>query len=101
MILQVLSYRNQPSPIALVGRYAQEGGTLGRSPDNALVLEDPSKYISRVHARIAFRDGGYFIEDLGSNPSIVNERPHRYPAESCQEHLRRISTARHRVQPSI
>ncbi len=73
--LKITSYRNEPVPAGAGGRFGEAGGTIGRSPDNALVLDDPVKYISRVHAKVAFRDGAFYLEDAGSNPSIVNERP--------------------------
>lgn len=75
LILHIDTYRNQPAPGLAPGHFSQAGGTLGRSPENTLVLEDPSKYISRTHARVTFREGAYYLEDLGSNPSIVNDRP--------------------------
>jgi type VI secretion system FHA domain protein len=75
LTLRILTYRNQPVPPAAPGRFAAAGGTIGRSPDNALVLDDPGKYISRVHARVLFHDDAFFLEDVGSNPSIVNDRP--------------------------
>jgi type VI secretion system protein len=75
LTLRILSYRNQPVPGAVAGRFSDAGGTLGRSPDNALVLDDPGKYISRVHARVSFREGAFFLEDLGSNASVINDRP--------------------------
>ncbi len=44
---------------------------LGRYPTNDIVLPDP--YISRRHARIFFRDGEWYIEDLNStNGTIVD-----------------------------
>jgi type VI secretion system FHA domain protein len=51
------------------------GGTIGRSPGNGLVLDDPGKYISRNHAKIEFQDGAYCLADIGANPSLVNGRP--------------------------
>ncbi|USX24010.1 type VI secretion system-associated FHA domain protein TagH [Oxalobacteraceae bacterium OTU3CINTB1] len=75
LTLNVLTYRNQPTPYALAGRFSDAGGALGRGPDNLLVLDDPGKYISRTHARVSCRDGTYFLEDVGSNPSVVNDRP--------------------------
>jgi pSer/pThr/pTyr-binding forkhead associated (FHA) protein len=38
--------------------------TLGRSPDNDIVINDPS--VSRKHARLTSQGGRYYIEDLGS-----------------------------------
>jgi FHA domain-containing protein/type VI secretion system protein len=75
LTLRILTYREQPVPGVAVARFADGGGSLGRSPDNTLMLEDPAKYISRVHAKVTCRDGDYFLEDLGSNPSVVNNRP--------------------------
>lgn len=75
LILRINTYRNQPAPGLAPGHFSQAGGTLGRSVENTLVLEDPSKYISRTHARVTFREGAYYLEDLGSNPSVVNDRP--------------------------
>jgi FHA domain-containing protein/type VI secretion system protein len=75
LTLRILTYRDQPVPGAAVARFGDGGGSLGRSADNTLMLEDPAKYISRVHAKITCRDGEYFLEDLGSNPSVVNNRP--------------------------
>lgn len=47
---------------------------LGRAPDNAIVLEDP--FASAHHALIQWRDGRWWIEDLGShNGTFLNEQP--------------------------
>ena len=44
---------------------------LGRFPTNDIVIPDP--YVSRRHARIFYREGKWFIEDLGStNGTIVD-----------------------------
>jgi two-component system, cell cycle response regulator len=44
---------------------------IGRSPDNALVIDDEG--MSRVHARVYYEDGGYYVEDCGSsNGTYVN-----------------------------
>jgi len=75
LTLRILSYRNQPVPPAPPVRFGAAGGHIGRAPDNELVLDDPGKYISRVHARVSVRDGAFVLEDLGSNPSVVNDRP--------------------------
>lgn len=55
--------------------FDQLGGTLGRAVGNDLVLEDPGKYISRIHARVEFMDGAYYLLDVGGNPSLVNDQP--------------------------
>lgn len=73
--LRVLSYRNEPMPETILKRFDQLGGSIGRAVGNGLILEDPSKYISRTHARIEFSGGSYVLMDLGSNPSVINDRP--------------------------
>lgn len=90
LTLRVLSYRNQPVPGAACARFADAGGSLGRSAENDLVLDDPGKYISRVHARVLCRGGGFYLEDMGSNPSLVNERPLGKGREIMLEHGDRV-----------
>ena len=52
----------------------EAGATLGRLPENSICLTDGR--LSRYHARIEFRDGGYWLSDLGSqNGTLVNDRP--------------------------
>jgi hypothetical protein len=47
------------------------GGTLGREPDNTLPIADSR--LSRHHARIAFRDGAFWLEDMESaNGTLLN-----------------------------
>ncbi len=75
LTLSVLRYRGAAPAQPLSRRFDRLGGALGRAIGNELVLDDPGKYISRVHARIEFRDGAWCLVDVGSNPSLVNERP--------------------------
>jgi pSer/pThr/pTyr-binding forkhead associated (FHA) protein len=47
------------------------GGTLGRSRENSIHIRD--ERLSRHHARIDYREGGYYLADLGSsNGTFVN-----------------------------
>jgi len=75
LTLSVQTYRNETLPAPPARRFDQLGGAIGRAVGNELVLDDPGKYISRVHARIEFIDGAYCLIDVGSNPSLVNDRP--------------------------
>jgi hypothetical protein len=53
-----------------IGRWDADGGIF---PDVDLDTDDPEAKVSRRHARITFRDGQYFLEDLGStNGTFVN-----------------------------
>jgi FHA domain-containing protein len=74
ILLTVLSYNGGPvqGPSA---SFDELGGSIGRADNNQLVLPDPDRVVSRVHARIVFRAGGYCVVDNGSNPISVNGRP--------------------------
>ena len=55
--------------------FGVSGGSIGRSNDNDWVLPDPMRYVSAHHARVHFRDGQFYLEDLSTNGVFVNNRP--------------------------
>ncbi|HZU07444.1 MAG TPA: anti-sigma factor antagonist [Chloroflexota bacterium] len=62
-------------------RYAipSEGAIIGRRSDSDILIDDPS--VSRRHAQILYRDGRYYLVDLGSsNGTTLNGRPVTRPA---------------------
>lgn len=71
IVLRVLSYNGSPAD-GPAAQFDELGGTIGRADNNQLVLPDPERTISRVHARVVFRAGGYGVVDNGSNPISVN-----------------------------
>jgi type VI secretion system FHA domain protein len=71
IVLRVLSYNGAPAD-GPAAQFDELGGTIGRADNNQLVLPDPERTISRVHARLVFRAGGYAVVDNGSNPISVN-----------------------------
>jgi FHA domain-containing protein len=71
--IEVVSCNGQPPAQPVHAEFDERGGTIGRADGNALVLPDPDRIVSRTHATIAFRAGGYVIRDLGStSPVQVN-----------------------------
>jgi len=50
-----------------------EGGTIGRSADNDWVLPDPQRYVSAHHARVQFREGHFYLQDVSTNGVYVND----------------------------
>lgn len=66
-----------PAGVSIVSRaFGLGGGTIGRNPDCTLALPDPLRYISRVHAEIRQKDGGFFLKVLSKiNPVIVSGSP--------------------------
>lgn len=71
ILLRVLSYNGAPAD-GPAAQFDELGGTIGRADHNQLVLPDPERTISRVHARVVFRNGAYAVVDNGSNPISVN-----------------------------
>jgi type VI secretion system FHA domain protein len=53
--------------------FSVEGGTIGRSADNDWVLPDPLRYVSAHHARVLFREGHYYLQDVSTNGVFVND----------------------------
>ena len=75
LILRALSYKGLPPGQDISAQFDVQGGSIGRAPNNLLVLPDPDKFISRVHANIVFADGQYFIEDSSTGGTFVNDSP--------------------------
>jgi len=53
--------------------FSMEGGTIGRSADNDWVLPDPLRYVSAHHARVLFREGHFYLQDVSTNGVYVND----------------------------
>src|SRR5215469_4840125 len=54
--------------------FGVSGGSIGRSSENDWVLPDPLRYVSAHHARVHFRDGHFYLEDLSTNGVFVNDQ---------------------------
>jgi len=70
--IAVVARQGVPTGEGLAAEFGPEGGTIGRADTNALVLDDPDRTVSRVHAQVLCRNGQYFIVDRGSNPMQCN-----------------------------
>ena len=71
--LNVTTFNGAPVSQPLSAQFDELGGDIGRADTNQLVLPDPERTISRVHARVLFRAAsGYGIVDQGSNAISVN-----------------------------
>jgi pSer/pThr/pTyr-binding forkhead associated (FHA) protein len=70
--------------------------TIGRAPDNVIVIGDP--VVSAHHAAIALRGDGWWVEDLGStNGTLINDRPLSGPATVASGDEIQVGPARFRV----
>jgi type VI secretion system FHA domain protein len=75
MKIAVVSMRGGAGGGGLSAEFDSSGGTIGRATSNQLVLDDPDRTVSRVHAQIINRNGQFFIVDRGSNPLLCNGVP--------------------------
>lgn len=58
------------------GAALSQGVTFGRQPPSTILLSDDPE-VSRLHARLSLRDGGWWLEDLRSaNGTFVGEFAH-------------------------
>ncbi|RZI76369.1 MAG: FHA domain-containing protein, partial [Variovorax sp.] len=71
----VITRHGVPPEHPIAAQFGPTGGTIGRAESNTLVLDDPERTVSRVHAQVLFRDGRYVAIDRGSNPMQCNGQP--------------------------
>jgi len=70
-------FKIEPVGETQIGRWDPDGGAF---PEIDLTEDDAEAKISRKHARIFVKDGGYFVEDLGSlNGTFLNRGPRLLP----------------------
>eukprot|EP01035_Chromulina_nebulosa_P009087 gene9087-12282_t len=70
--ISVITRQGAPAGQPIAADFGPSGGTIGRADTNTLVLDDPDRTVSRVHAQVLCRDGQYFVIDRGSNPMQCN-----------------------------
>ena len=71
LILKVISYKGLPPAQVISAQFGEQGGSIGRAPDNHLVLPDAEKFVSRLHARIFFQGGQYIIADSSTGGTYL------------------------------
>lgn len=71
MHILVLALRSVSKPTQQTIKLKPGEYVVGRDPTCDVIILDP--YVSRRHAKISYRNGAWFIEDLGSrNGTFVN-----------------------------
>lgn len=71
LILKVLSFKNKPVT-ETIEVSINNGGTIGRSDDNTLILPDAEKFVSRHHATIKTENGYYYLTDTSLGGITIN-----------------------------
>ena len=76
LLIRATSVKGRPPDQDLSARFEESGGTIGRGEKNTLVLPDPERFISRVHATVSFQAGGFILTGNGTkNPVVHNGKP--------------------------
>ncbi len=68
MINLTVTTFNELPVTGLSACFDELGGTIGRSKTNQLILPDPDRVVSRVHAKVVFRGRNYALIACGGNP---------------------------------
>ncbi|MDP2370845.1 type VI secretion system-associated FHA domain protein TagH [Rhodoferax sp.] len=75
MQILVVSHRGVAVSPPRSASFGPEGGSIGRADSSSLVLDDPERTVSRVHAQVLCRGDQFFVVDRGSNPLLCNGHP--------------------------
>jgi FHA domain-containing protein len=70
LLLHVAKNESVAQP-AFTHAFDQTGGSIGRGQSNALVLPDPQRHISRVHAQVALHQGAFVMGNASSANSLT------------------------------
>ncbi|MBX2808679.1 MAG: FHA domain-containing protein [Cellvibrionaceae bacterium] len=67
LVLRLVDANDQVAGQDRRREWTGSGGTIGRAPGNDWVLSDKNSEISRVHAKVYFDNGHYYLEDMSTN----------------------------------
>lgn len=84
LTIKAISYKGQPLISPLEAVFDEQGGTLGRSSGNHLVLTDNEKVISSKHGSITYENGSYYYFDTSLNGTRVTNRNQRIHHEKIR-----------------
>ncbi|WP_347330426.1 type VI secretion system-associated FHA domain protein TagH [Marinimicrobium locisalis] len=73
--LRITKAPDGTSPSQTVHAIDEAGGTLGRGPDNTLMLPDPERILSSRHCEFVHLDGQFQIVDWSTNGTFLNSSP--------------------------
>lgn len=73
LTLTVLSFKNRSISEINTVSIGNDGGSIGRSDDNTLVLPDTEKFVSRHHATVKVENGCYYLTDTSLSGVIIND----------------------------
>lgn len=75
LVVSVIAHDGMSNMEPLRAEFDEAGGSIGRGDANKLILSDPERRISRIHAIIVYQNGQYVIQDRGTaTPIQLNGR---------------------------
>lgn len=75
VFVEVISVNGSAPDSPMEANIDAAGGTVGRATVNALVLADPGRTVSRIHAQFLRRQGVVKVLCRGTNDLLVDGRP--------------------------
>src|SRR6516164_1037993 len=81
VILQLVNETTLPDggPVSCRIR-GMRGIDIGRATHLDWTLPDPTRYISSKHCEIRYKDGGYWLHDVSTNGTFLNDSDNRMHA---------------------
>lgn len=73
LVLEIIKAPPEHHIIRRSAYFDEKGGDIGRSPEAMWCLEDHTRQISKLHAKITFVSGQYYITDTSSNGTFFNQ----------------------------
>jgi|GEM_PF-748781 len=73
LTLKVISHQNTTLGDAAVKTFDEQGGSFGRSDENAWVIPDQNRVVSGQHGMIFFEDGNFHLMDISKNGIYLND----------------------------
>lgn len=79
-----LTYNDLPPVVPVAGTISGSGATIGRGRDNAIVLPDPKRIVSRQHLKFILVEGNkYLIHNVSSGNSVFINETELAPGMEC------------------
>lgn len=86
--VRVTAYAGEPVSIPMVGRLeGQAALTIGRSPSNDLVLDDPARQVSRFQAKLTAKPSGVELSNVSSQSCVLINGAEIKPGETAELHV--------------
>ncbi len=72
LVLKIISEHRELLGGDCEREFGEQGATIGRSLHSDWILPDPDHYISSKHATLDFQGGAYYLADISSNGTYMN-----------------------------